>query len=122
IQNVKVSGDITTTFLDRNTFSLGQTVGTEAYAESGMPCSDGLTDCFEPIGLKKQNVFITQTRLRVDADLSDNVSTTVGIINERAWNSENTPLNGSSTPAYSTSSQNTSNLDTNVQLYLASLT
>ena len=40
-------------------------------------------------GLKKQNVFLTQTRLRVDADLSDNVSTTVGLINERAWNAEN---------------------------------
>ena len=43
----------------------------------------------QPVGLKNQNVFITQTRLRVDADLSDNVSTTVGLINERAWNAEN---------------------------------
>ena len=62
-----------------------------------------------PVGLKSQNVFLTQTRLRVDADLSDNVSTTVGLINERAWNAENS------------SSELISN-DTNVQLYLASVT
>ena len=44
----------------------------------------------------------------MDADLSDNVSTTVGLINERAWNAE-TGTNGNSD-------------DTNVQLYLASVT
>ncbi|MBF0570324.1 MAG: alginate export family protein [Candidatus Omnitrophica bacterium] len=85
IQNVKVSGDITSTYLDRNDFDLGLDV-------------DGV-----PTGLKKQSVFLTQTRLRVDADLTDHVSTTVGLINERAWNAE-----GSG--------------DTNVQLYLASIT
>jgi hypothetical protein len=66
IQNVKVSGDITSSYLDRQSFDL----------TSGPAAG----------GLKSQNVFITQTRLRVDADLSDNVSTTVGLINERAWN------------------------------------
>ena len=64
--------------------------------------------------MKKQNVFITQTRLRVDADLSDNVSTTVGLINERAWNAEgNDSSNGGNSPT---------GYDTNVQLYLASVT
>jgi hypothetical protein len=94
IQNVKVSGDITSTFLDRQNFDLGMTSAT-----TGLP-----------VGLKDQNVFLTQTRLRVDADLSDNVSTTVGLINERAWNGEN-----------SAGTDNYSN-DTNVQLYLASVT
>jgi hypothetical protein len=88
IQNVKVSGDITSTWLDRQSFDFGATYG-NGY----------------PVGLKDQNVFITQTRLRVDADLSDNVSTTVGLINERAWNAEAND-----------------NSDTNVQLYLASVT
>ncbi len=45
---------------------------------------------FLPVGLKKQNVFITQTRFVWTLILSDNVSTTVGLINERAWNAENT--------------------------------
>jgi Alginate export len=102
IQNVKVSGDITSTWLGRSNFDLG------------LNGPDGT-----PVGLKKQNVFITQTRLRVDADLSDNVSTTVGLINERAWNAENTPTPNSSNPG---AVSNVSNLDTNVQIYLASVT
>jgi len=89
IQDVKVSGDITSTYLNRNDFDLGLDV-------------DGV-----PVGLKQQSVFLTQTRLRVDADLTDHVSTTVGLINERAWNGEN-----GDSGAY----------DTNVQLYLASIT
>jgi len=100
IQNVKVSGDITSTFLYRNDFDLG--------LDKGLL---GQSPAFVQVGLKNQNVFITQTRLRVDADLSDNVSTTVGIINERAWNAENTSDAG---VGYSN--------DTDVQLYLASIT
>jgi len=112
IQNVKVSGDITSTFLYRDNFDLGATIG-----------SEDLDNNPNPVGLKKQNVFITQTRLRVDADLSDNVSTTVGIINERAWNAENTPVSSASgSTIYNSSNVDTANLDTNVQLYLASVT
>jgi hypothetical protein len=102
IQNVKVSGDITTTFVDRNNFDLGDTVATDNSGNFTAPI-------YQPVGLKKQNVFITQTRLRVDADLSDNVSTTVGLINERAWNAEQQVTTNTGT-------------DTNVQLYLASVT
>jgi hypothetical protein len=98
IQNVKVSGDITTSWIDDTNLDLGGNLGPSL---SPTP-NNGI-----PEGQKKQNVFITQTRLRVDADLSDNVSTTVGLINERAWNSENGTAD---------------NLDTNVQLYLASIT
>jgi len=94
IQNVKVSGDITTSFVYDNSLDLG-------YQAAGVPQ-----------GQKHQDVFITQTRLRVDADLSDNVSTTVGLINERAWNAENQDTLG--TNGYAN--------DTNVQLYLASVT
>src|ERR1700690_4406234 len=116
IQNVKVSGDITSTFLDRNTFDLGETNYGDFKASGGfVGVPLGGVNYFAPVGLKKQNVFITQTRLRVDADLSDNVSTTVGLINERAWDAENTP-------GGATGSSTTANLDTNVQLYLASLT
>jgi len=113
IQNVKVSGDITSTWLMRSNFDLGLTAHTECGASLLIGATDG---CFEaasdPIGLKRQNVFITQTRVRIDADLSDNVSTTVGLINERAWNGENTNEEGTGGGS----------LDTNVQLYLASVT
>jgi hypothetical protein len=96
IQNVKVSGDITTSYADLSTFDLGLNTGTPGV----------------PFGLKQENVFVTQTRLRVDADLSDNVSTEVGLINERVWNAENSS-DGAST--------NYAN-DTDVQLYLATIT
>ena len=86
VQNVKVSGDIDSWYVNRTNFDLGQRGAAEVRA-----------------GLAEQSVFLTQTRLRVDADLSDNVSTTVGLINERAWNAE-------------------SSSDTNVQLYLAYVT
>jgi hypothetical protein len=109
IQNVKVSGDITSTFVDRDNFDLGETTGI-ANQEAGINTVSPLNG--NPVGLKKQNVFVTQTRVRVDADLSDNVSTTVGIINERAWNGENN--SDAATNQYSD--------DTDVQLYLASVT
>ena len=90
VQNVKVSGNITSTYLNRNDFNFKQETGSTA-------------DSY------RQSAFLTQTTLRVDADLSDNVSTTVGLINERAWGSEGS--NGF-----------TSNTSTEVQLYLAYVT
>ena len=87
VQNVKVSGDIDSTYINRQDFNLGTSTGPTV-----------------PDGLVNQNAFITQTRVRIDADLSDNVSTTVGLINERAWDAE-TGVAGSQ--------------DTDVQLYLA---
>ncbi len=75
VQNVKVSGDIDSTFLHRANFDLGAAV----------------------IKTREQNVFLTQTRVRIDADLSDNVSSTVALINERAWNEDNLGTSADST-------------------------
>src|SRR3989338_1522337 len=77
VQNVKVSGSIDSTYINRQHFGLGQREGAQPWG-------------VEDIGLVDQSVFVTQTTLRVDADLSDNVSTTVGLINERAWGAETT--------------------------------
>jgi len=107
IQNVKVSGDITTSYVSLSSFDLGLTNG----VANTLNGNNAITaPGFAPYGLKKENDFITQTRLRVDADLSDNVSTEVGLINERAWNGEGA---ASSSPT---------GYDTNVQLYLATIT
>lgn len=74
VQNIKVSGDIDSTWLVRDQFDLGHsTYGNQFY----------------------QNLLLTQTRVRVDADLTDNVSTTVGLINERAWGADTDSSNGS---------------------------
>ena len=66
IQNVKVSGDIIASGVVRNHFNLQ--VG---------PFGDK--------GDLQQSFFMTQTRVRVDADLTDNVTATVRLINERVW-------------------------------------
>jgi hypothetical protein len=126
IQNVKVSGDITSTFVDRNNFDLGDTVGTDGSGNwvNGQGTTGALN--FQPVGLKKQNVFVTQTRVRVDADLSDNVSTTVGLINERAWGAEGAVSTGyTNLSAQGTANgqpASTQKESTDVQLYLASVT
>lgn len=71
VQNIKISGDIDSTYLYRNNFDLGQ-------GADGISSPSNDSDRY-------QSNFFTQTRLRADADLSDNVSATVGLINERSW-------------------------------------
>ncbi len=65
VQNIKVSGDVESSYLYRTNFDFGLN-------------SDNSDEA--------QSLFITQTRLRVDADLTDNVAATVALINERVWN------------------------------------
>jgi hypothetical protein len=65
VQNVKVSGSVDSTYVDRQGLDINN------------------------VGTNKQGVFLTQTSLRVDADLTDNVSATVSLLNERTW--ENAP-------------------------------
>ena len=76
VQNIKISGDVDSTYLYRHNFDLGAGIPGGGSASNG---SDRL-----------QNNFFTQTRLRADADLSDNVSATVGLINERVWDYDTT--------------------------------
>jgi hypothetical protein len=71
VQNVKVSGDITLTGAVRNHLSL----------EDWETCS---TPDFED----NTSAMLSQVRVRVDADLTDNVSTTVRLLNERTWGDE----------------------------------
>ncbi|MFA5062476.1 MAG: alginate export family protein [Candidatus Omnitrophota bacterium] len=71
VQNVKVSGDIALYGIARNNFDLGT------------------PDPGTGTNTKERNrLFGTQTRLRVDADLTDNVIATVRLINERSWTTE----------------------------------
>lgn len=70
VQNVKVSGDIIVSGVARNHFNLNNDVAGDA-------------------SIIKQNFLMTQTRVRIDADLTDNVMATVRLINERIWNGQN---------------------------------
>lgn len=67
VQNVKVSGKIDSSYIMRDRFDLGSGVNLNRY---------------------NQSFALTQTQLRVDADLSDNVQTVVQLLNERAWGTD----------------------------------
>ncbi|MDD5477030.1 MAG: alginate export family protein [Candidatus Omnitrophica bacterium] len=69
VQNVKVSGDILVSGVDRNHFNL---INSNPGDKSVL----------------KQNFLMSQVRLRIDADLTDNVIATVRLINERIWNGQ----------------------------------
>jgi hypothetical protein len=103
VQNVKVSGDIAATYVGRNNFDLGRK-------------DDGVTG-----GRDNSNVVMSQIRLRVDADLTDNVSTTIRLLNERDWGAEDDRINN--TVAGGTSTAVTRNTNsTEVDLDLAYVT
>ena len=65
LQNIKVSGDITSQAIARDFGSEGVTSSND----------------------EDQNFLLTQIRLRFDADLAEQVSATVALINERVWGS-----------------------------------
>ena len=65
VQNVKVSGDLTFLGIDRSTFALQKTGA-----------------------LKDETAAATIARIRIDADLTDNVMATVRLLNERYWGNE----------------------------------
>ncbi|MDP8234350.1 MAG: alginate export family protein [Candidatus Saelkia tenebricola] len=66
VQNVKVSGDIETFAVSQNEFDLLDTVGNDTV-------------------LDDLGFIATITRLRIDADLTDNVAATIRLANEREW-------------------------------------
>ncbi|NLE91622.1 MAG: alginate export family protein [Elusimicrobia bacterium] len=70
VQNVKVSGDITVLGVARSNFDLSN--GSPGGKEND-----------------QSSFFVTQTRVRLDSDLTDNVTATLRLINERIWSAEN---------------------------------
>lgn len=65
VQNIKVSGDVLARYIARDNFDLTNGVGSN-YEDN-------------------MSLFNSVVRLRVDADLTDNVAATVRLINERNW-------------------------------------
>ncbi len=73
VQNVKISGWTDNTYIYRNNFNLGSKAGI---------APNRVQD--------EQSLFINQTGLQVDADLTDQVFVTIALITERGWNADNT--------------------------------
>jgi len=72
VQNVKVSGDVDSAGVYRSNYDLLNTTNSNRSA--------GDND--------KDNFLITQARIRVDADLTDNVMATIRLLTEYDWNTE----------------------------------
>ncbi|MFC1666254.1 alginate export family protein [Candidatus Omnitrophota bacterium] len=80
VQNVKVSGDIISAGVYRNNYDLypaqrNATGTTGSYDEDGQYSDNN-------------NFLYTQARVRVDADLTDNVAATIRYLTEYDWNTE----------------------------------
>ncbi|HBU08190.1 MAG TPA: hypothetical protein DEA99_03125, partial [Candidatus Omnitrophica bacterium] len=86
VQNVKISGDINVSGVARSNLDLDKS--------SSVANSVGANS-----NQDNQSDFLSITRVKVDADLTDNVSTSVRLINERNWN-------GDSVAATSTNNRN----------------
>lgn len=64
VQNIKVSGSIDSTFINRVNFDLGRN---------------------SAAGSEDQTDFITQATIDIEADLTDQASAKIGLINEKPW-------------------------------------
>ena len=102
VQNVKVSGDITVMGVYRNNQDL-------AKERSLVPNVPGWTTIVNTDTLRNA---LSIVRVRVDADLTDNVSTTVRLINERVWGQEtDTDTYNPTTFIATTTSSGSANVD-----------
>ncbi len=88
-QNVKVSGDLAIrgfwrdNYQNFNSFaSQNEQSGAYLVTAGGVPISD------ERVGIDRPNSqwFMSTTELQIDADLTDNVSTCIRLVNQRDWN------------------------------------
>jgi len=75
VQNVKVSGDIDSKMINRSNYDLGSGTSTATNNDN-------------------DTWFMSTTRVQIDADLTDNVSTCVRLLNERDWDVESATTTG----------------------------
>jgi len=78
VQNVKVSGDITVMGVGRANLDLAKAPG------SDMNMSQAINSNWQD----KSADVLSIARIRVDADLTDNVSTTIRLLSERPWDGD----------------------------------
>src|SRR3990167_291929 len=86
-QNVKVSGSIDAYWFYRVNFDLrdNNDVGVVPVGTAGATYDHGATGDTHQKS-EADDYFMTITQIEVSADLTDNVSTVINIVNERDWN------------------------------------
>ena len=86
-QNVKVSGDLAIRAFFRNNYDFPNGQADEAINAGDIAAGAlGGTNNRKGIDRNNQNWFMSTTELQVDADLTDNVSTCIRLLNQRDWN------------------------------------
>ena len=79
VQNIKVSGDIDLKAISHVNYDLQNKQMNDPGTVNGGAALDGVTND------DNENNLISTVRVRIDADLTDNVSTTVRFLNQRKW-------------------------------------
>ncbi len=80
VQNIKVSGDIGMAGISHNNYDLKEKNRNFSHEGTGGPDNVSNDD--------SENFFLSTVHLQVDADLTDNVSTSVRLINQRKWDAQ----------------------------------
>ena len=83
-QNVKVSGDLAVRAFFRDNYAVAQSLTT---SPNENPVFAGF---MSNVNRSNTNWFMSTTEVQVDADLTDNVSTCIRLLNQRDWNVANT--------------------------------
>ena len=108
VQNVRVSGDITAMGVYRDNFDL------RAPISGNIPDGYSFSD--------KESDLLSITRIRVDADLTDNVMATVRLLNERNWNGESVAGTAENNRNIGLAAVNTVSTENQIDLDLAYVT
>lgn len=80
VQNIKVSGDLDIKAISQNNYDLKLTQKNRPGTDAGGDSADSDRD--------DVRFVLSTVRVRVDADLTDNVSTSVRLLNQRVWDSQ----------------------------------
>ena len=83
-QSVKISGDLTIRSLFRADYDLDRNHSEVAASLTALP--GGAQMLTAPGSNDWQNYFMTTTEVQIDADLTDNVSAVIRLVNQRDWN------------------------------------
>lgn len=113
-QNVKVSGSIDAYSIYRSNYDLLDNNDASVVPVGATVPSQSHDGTFQQRS-EADSFFFTITQIEVAADLTDNVSTVINLINQRDWNSEPLEATGAGAP----SSSNQSNNEFDVLLDLA---
>src|SRR3989338_10951467 len=96
-QNVKVSGSLDAYWFYRVNFDLKDNNDSGAIRVGGAVPASGGTTSTTGHSSEADDFFMSITQIEVSADLTDNVSTVINIVNQRDWNADDFVADAAST-------------------------